>query len=72
MVKPSSKASAIEEILDSISGEMFGHKRSTSIEGNTCVVCGKPAKEFKDELSRKEYSISGMCQDCQDATFTEY
>ena len=24
---------------------------------------------FRDDLSRKEYSISGMCQDCQDEVF---
>lgn len=24
---------------------------------------------FKDELSRKEYSISGLCADCQDQIF---
>ena len=24
---------------------------------------------FKDELSKKEYSISGLCQDCQDKIF---
>ena len=26
---------------------------------------------FRDELSRKEYTISGMCQDCQDMMFGE-
>lgn len=31
-----------------------------------------PAKitsPFRNDLSRKEYTISGMCQDCQDAMF---
>ena len=28
-------------------------------------------KEFKDELSRKEFGISGMCQQCQDETFKD-
>lgn len=27
------------------------------------------ASEFRDALSRKEYAISGMCQDCQDRIF---
>ena len=26
---------------------------------------------FRDHLSLKEYRISGMCQDCQDAVFSE-
>jgi len=36
-----------------------------------CALCNKPALTFKDELSKKEFGISGMCQDCQDAFFVE-
>lgn len=41
------------------------------VEENRCPMCKQNIKEedFKDELSRKEYSISGMCQICQDQTF---
>lgn len=33
-----------------------------------CPVCGKTIyqKDFKNELSIKEYTISGLCQKCQD------
>ena len=36
-----------------------------------CRWCGNGIflDEFKDELSKKEYSISGFCQRCQDKTF---
>jgi hypothetical protein len=34
-----------------------------------CVWCGKPATEFRDELSAREYEISGTCQACQDEVF---
>lgn len=36
-----------------------------------CATCGVPVSEsdFGDELSRKEYTISGMCQKCQDSVF---
>lgn len=34
-----------------------------------CPMCGKEIKGFKDELSKKEFSISGMCQDCQNSVF---
>lgn len=36
-----------------------------------CPFCGKPvsADSFRDELSRKEFSISGLCQECQDDFF---
>lgn len=38
-----------------------------------CPICSKPINEedFTDSLSRKEYSISGMCQACQDEIFNE-
>ena len=34
-----------------------------------CTFCAITLDEFRDELSAKEYSISGMCQTCQDKTF---
>jgi len=36
-----------------------------------CTDCGKEIKEedFTDELSKKEYSISGLCQKCQNLVF---
>lgn len=43
-------------------------------EEGKCALpnCGKvihPNTEFRDSGSRKEFSISGMCQACQDAMF---
>ena len=39
-----------------------------------CPICSKQIVEsdFHDQLSKQEYSISGMCQGCQDAMFAEY
>ena len=41
------------------------------IEQGKCPFCTKKVKEdnFRDEVSRKEWKISGLCQMCQDATF---
>jgi RNA polymerase-binding transcription factor DksA len=36
-----------------------------------CVTCDNEVHEFRDELSRIEYGISGMCQECQDKVFVE-
>jgi len=36
-----------------------------------CRWCGKEIKGFKDELSVKEFRISGLCQECQDKTFND-
>jgi hypothetical protein len=37
-----------------------------------CVVCAGDASEFKDDISAKEYTISGLCQECQDEAFAPY
>jgi hypothetical protein len=34
-------------------------------------MCANPIGEFRDELSVKEFKISGMCQSCQDEVFDE-
>lgn len=38
-----------------------------------CPFCTKPINEsdFRDELSKREFKISGLCQECQDETFAE-
>ncbi len=34
-----------------------------------CATCGGDTIEFRDEISRKEFRITGMCQTCQDSIF---
>lgn len=57
----------MEDFLESVSG------RTTAIRADECVPapygCGGPALRFKDALSQKEYTISGLCQECQDRVF---
>jgi len=36
-----------------------------------CIICKGQINSFRDELSIREYKISGMCQDCQDETFCD-
>lgn len=36
-----------------------------------CVKCKQPVLGFKDTLSLKEHSISGLCQSCQDVIFND-
>jgi len=43
--------------------------RKIAFETNTCVACEKPAHEFRDVLSEREWKISAMCQACQDDFF---
>jgi len=50
--------------------EGFG-KQLDSIKSGKCPLCNKVINEndFKDDLSRKEFKISGICQKCQDNIF---
>ena len=65
MAEPTQKHPAIEALLT----RMTGKDRPATIRSNTCVRCGGPADKFHDELSRREYRISGFCQICKDKTF---
>jgi hypothetical protein len=63
MATPSEKSPQMEQFLETFMG------RSTAILLDYCTVCRKPAENFRDELSRKEYTISALCQHCQDEVF---
>lgn len=32
----------------------------------SCIICGRPAKKFRDAAAKLEYSISALCQNCQE------
>jgi len=36
----------------------------------TCIVCGRPAVRFRDPSARFEYTVSALCQQCQDHLFS--
>lgn len=40
-----------------------------NLKEGVCTTCGKKIEGFKNEISHKEYQISGMCQECQDIVF---
>ena len=61
----SKKSPVIESLLTSLTGV----SRVGAVQEASCVTCGGEARIFRDEISRKEYTISAMCQDCQDKVF---
>jgi hypothetical protein len=70
-IEPSFKAPQIDALLSEI---IFnGKDRVTCIKEGICITCdeahGIVATSFRDDVSRKEYSISAMCQSCQDDVF---
>ena len=63
----SGKSKGMQNVLSSIFREA-----ADNIKQSKCATCGSDKIEpsdFKSDLCRKEYSISGMCQKCQDSFF---
>lgn len=57
--------------MNNLARSMFPDKAELYDKG-LCTDCKYRVQiaEFKDEKSRKEYHLSGMCQKCQDKFFT--
>ena len=66
-MEPSEKSAELSSFLE----DMFG--RTTAITNDLCVSCNRDIRDFRDDfrddLSRREYVISGLCQRCQDEVF---
>tara|TARA_R110000744_G_scaffold117347_2_gene219356 strand:- start:313 stop:498 length:186 start_codon:yes stop_codon:yes gene_type:complete len=45
------------------------YKEVSRVDAGLCATCGNEPGVFRDDLSRKEHHISGMCQTCQDDVF---
>lgn len=57
----------MQKVLDTMTKQMFG--RTMSDADDICVTCGNPKGKFRNEISKKEWGISKMCQECQDGVF---
>jgi hypothetical protein len=69
MATPTEKNRSLSNFLDGLLPE--GVTRQDSIQKDICATCRKPATDFSDDMSRREFCISGMCQACQDAVFAD-
>ncbi len=63
--EPTPKSKGLNKLLSALAGK--DRERTVRIGG--CMTCGHPDIDFRDALSVKEYTISGMCQRCQDEVF---
>ncbi len=67
-MEPTIKSHEIEAFLS----EILGVSRPDSVRSGTCTSCTTTdlsEASFRDDLSRKEFTISGLCQKCQDDVF---
>jgi len=58
--------------IDKLQNALFPDFMKARAEGK-CPFCERLVSEgdFRDTISKKEHSISGMCQECQDSFFDE-
>jgi hypothetical protein len=63
------KSPQILDLLNVMAEAMGGKSRTDSLRDGTCVACSEEVNDFRDDLSVKEYGISGLCQPCQDEVF---
>jgi len=58
-------------LIDNFLTSLVCKDRQKTVRNNQCMTCSGDADTFTDELSVKEYRISGMCQSCQDKVFVD-
>jgi hypothetical protein len=64
-IEPTPKSEVVDELLQ----QLMGKNRIATIKQRKCMTCDRNADYFRDNLSLREYTISGMCQRCQDKVF---
>lgn len=63
------RSPVLQHIVDNLACELFGQSLSESQDNQVCVRCHNPVGELNDDISMREYEISGLCQTCQDQIF---
>tara|TARA_Y100000310_G_scaffold341757_1_gene441961 strand:+ start:1559 stop:1756 length:198 start_codon:yes stop_codon:yes gene_type:complete len=64
-MEPTNKSLEIDVLLS----VMYGKDRKATIRDGMCMTCTGTANNFVDALSEREYTIGGMCQQCQDKVY---
>ena len=59
----------LQELLDLFVEAKYKKRYATAKATGVCILCGKPAVVFRDSSARFEYSVSALCQSCQDECF---
>ena len=59
------------DLLESLRNQLAALENRPPPKAGQCPLCGKDGPfKFKDEISRKDYEITGCCQECQDKTYS--
>jgi len=56
----------ITELRQKLDNGDYGKNYTGAKATGSCIICGRPAKKFRDAAAKLEYAISALCQNCQD------
>ena len=59
----------VQKLLDFMSSHSYEANYAIAKAARTCVMCGSPARIFRDASAKLEYDVSALCQRCQDEYF---
>ena len=66
------RSKEMQRTIDKISKEIFGISNTETVNTGLCIQCKEPAlPKCYSEAGRKEFTISGMCEECFDNMFKE-
>jgi hypothetical protein len=60
----------LEELIGALSDKAVLSRSHAARHNHLCKICAKPADSFRTPFSKLEYSISSICQACQDYYFS--
>ena len=62
----------IEELIKVLDKQVVRDRSFTAKGNRVCKICGKSAVIFLTDRAELEYSISSICQSCQDYYLSDY
>jgi len=65
------RAPNVQKFVDILAKQIYGRTILDAKTQNICLKCGKQVGKFKDDISVREFGITGICQRCQDNIFGE-
>jgi hypothetical protein len=61
--------SRVQELINVLAEKDVIARAAIAKAGRICKICGEPADSFRTPRAELEYSISMICQSCQDYFF---
>jgi hypothetical protein len=59
----------LEQLQKILTGQDYRYRYQAAKAIGACILCGQRALLFRSASSQLEYSVSGLCQECQDRLF---